>query len=100
MSSKKYDLHCDGTSRAREKFVGQQVTLEDRSTLSIGFQIVAREDAQSLLQLSVMMLEELADLHATGEADATEQDQADLKQLFQNMVGIMTDRAATMKLFH
>ena len=47
MGRKCYDMRCDG-----EMFTGQQTTLADQSTPSLGFQLVAREDAKSLLGLT------------------------------------------------
>ena len=93
MTTKAFDLHCDGTSRSREKFVGQQITLADNTTLSLGFQLTAREDAQSLLDLTLHILDELhyLDFDARGEEQ--------LKDMLRNMVGIMTDRANVMKSF-
>ncbi|KAK7480216.1 hypothetical protein BaRGS_00028492 [Batillaria attramentaria] len=94
LSRQKFDLHSDGTSRGKNKTVGQQVTLADGSMLSLAYHSVAREDAKSLLEIAVITLEELSSLDTKGEkVDLT------LKKLFRNLVGIMTDRAATMKLF-
>ena len=93
MTTKAFDLHCDGTSRSRENFVGQQITLADNTTLSLGFQLTAREDAQSLLDLTLRISDELhyLDFDARGEEQ--------LKDMLRNMVGIMTDRANVMKSF-
>ena len=93
MTTKEYDLHCDGTSRCREKFVGQQVTLADNTTLSLGFQLTAREDSQSLLELTLHMFDELHYLDFDGRGEEQ------LKGMMRNMVGIMTDRANVMKCY-
>ena len=85
MTTKVFDLLCDGTSRSREKFVGQQITLADNTTLSLGFQLTAREDAQSLHDLTLHILDELHYL------DFDVQDEEQLKDMLRNMVGIMTD---------
>ena len=93
MTTQAFDLHCDGTRRSREKFVGQQITLAGNTTLSLGFQLTAREDAQSLLDLTLHILDELhyLDFGARGEEQ--------LKDMLRNTVGIMTDRANVMKSF-
>ena len=39
--------------------MGQQVTLADKTTLSLGSQLVAGEDSQSLLELALNMFDEL-----------------------------------------
>lgn len=93
MTTKAFDLQCDGTSRSREKFVGQQITLADNTTLLLGFHLTAREDAQSLLDLTLHILDELHSL------DFDAQDEEQLKDMLRNMVGIMTDRANVMKSF-
>ena len=93
LTTKVFDLHCDGTNRSREKFVGQQITLGDNTTLSLGFQLTAREDAQSLFDLTLHILDELHYL----DFDARGKEQ--LKDMLGNMVGIMTDRANVMKSF-
>ena len=85
MTTKAFDLQCDGTSRSREKFVGQQITLADNTTLSLGFQLTAREDAQSLHDLTLHILDELHYL------DFDVQDEEQLKDMLRNMVGVMTD---------
>ena len=55
--------------RSREKFVGQQLTLADNTTLSLGFQLTAREDSQSLLDLTLHMLDELHCLDFDGRGE-------------------------------
>ena len=70
--------------RSREKFVGQQLTLADNTTLSLGFQLTAREDSQSLLDLTLHMLDELHCLDFDGRGEEQ------LKDMLWNM-GVMTD---------
>ena len=93
MANKEYDLHTDGTSKNTKKYVGFQVTLEDKKMLSLGFDPVARENVQTVLDLTVNKLSELALLYSPD--DSAHQ----LKNMLRNMVGIMTDRANTMKAF-
>ena len=38
MQTNLYDLHTDGTSRDKKSYVGQQVTLENKKSLSCSFQ--------------------------------------------------------------
>lgn len=60
LTSNKYDLHADGTSRSTKKYIGFQVTLEDKSTLGLGFDPVAHDTAQTILDLALHKLSELS----------------------------------------
>lgn len=93
MANKQYDLHTDGTSKNTKKYVGFQVTLEDKKVISLGFDPVACENVQTVLDLTVNKLSELALLYSPD--DSAQQ----LKNMLRNMVGIMSDRANTMKAF-
>ena len=93
LSQQHFDLHIDGTSKNTKKYVGMQVTLEDKTTLSLGFDPVAHETAQTLLDLALSKLLELAQLHSPEDAEQQ------LRNMLSNLVGVMSDRAATMKAF-
>ena len=92
-STNKFDLHTDGTSRSKLKYVGQQVTLCDKTTLSLGFILVAREDAKCLMQITLDIFEELDGLDIENRG-------SQLKDILRNLVSMMSDRAAVMKAFH
>ena len=70
-----------------------QATLEDKTTLSLGFDPVANETAQTVLDLALQKLNDYALL--LDPADADQQ----IKNILKNLVGVMTDRAANMKAF-
>ena len=93
LATKKFDLHADGTSRSTKKYVGFQVTLQDKKTLALGFDPVSQETAQTLLDVSLSKLEEFSLLHSPEDS------QNQLKIMLGNIVGIMTDRAVKMKCF-
>ena len=88
-SKQKFDIHSDGTTKKQNKFVGLQVTLQNKQTLSLGFESVAQENAQTLLDVFLDKIHELSLLNY--------EDDIDENQIFQNIVGVMTDRASTMK---
>ena len=91
LSQKRYDMHTDGTSKKTKKFVGFQVTLENQQTLCLGFDPVANETAQTVLDIALSKLDEFAMLTSTEDTEAEK------KKMLQNLVGLMTDRANTMK---
>ena len=64
ISSEKWDLHGDGTSRDHQKILGNQVTLDTGKTLSVGFVSVATEDSSTLLDNSIAMMDELSDIYS------------------------------------
>ena len=53
LSQKRFDFHVDGTSKNTKTFEGMQATLEDKTTLSLGFDPVAIETAQTVLDLAL-----------------------------------------------
>ena len=73
--------------------MGFQVTLENKKTLALGFEPVAHETAQTLLDLALTKLEELSLLFSPEDS------QSRFKTMLANIVGVMTDRAGTMKAF-
>ena len=91
-NSDHWDLHTDGTSRSGKKYVGQQVTTQDGS-FSMGFTAVASEDTTTLVDISIQMVEELADLYPQGQA------QENFIGMLRGLSAVMTDRASVMKSF-
>lgn len=74
-----------------------QVALQDGKQLSLGCSTVDRENADSLINITMIMnlLHEIPYLGTTTDDEANEI----LKDLFKHVVATMTDRAATMKSF-
>ena len=91
LSQKRYNMLTDGTSKRTKKFVGFQVTLENQQTLCLGFDPVANETAQTVLDIALSKLDEFAMLTSTEDTEAEK------KKNLQNLVGLTTDRANTMK---
>ena len=88
----KFDLHVDGTSRDKKRFVGQQVTTAEGS-LSCGFTTVSSENARTLVDTILDLLRELADVYSPAEREQH------FRRILQNLAGVMSDRAAVMKKF-
>ena len=91
--SKGYDLHSDGTDRDHNKVVGHQVTTKEQGTLSIGFVGVQTENTDTLLDVAVNLLKELAYVYDEDETEKS------FKAMLTNMTGLMSDRASVMKSF-
>ena len=68
-----------------------QVTLKDKRTLCMGFDPVAHETAQTLLDLAVNKLTEFAVLNSPEDSAK------ELEKMLGNVVGFMSDQANTMK---
>ena len=93
LTENKFDLHCDGTTKNGKKYVAMQANLQNKKILSLGFDYVAQENAETLLTLTldkVQQLAELGDLPDCGEAQ---------KRILTNLISTMTDRAAVMKSY-
>ena len=91
VTSEKWDLHGDGTSRDHKKIVGQQITLDSGKTLSTGFSQVAVEDSTTLLDNAIAMMEELSSIY-----DETNQEQV-FKDILGKMFAVMSDRSSVNK---
>ena len=98
LQSENFTLHTDGTSRGGKKIVGHQVTLDSGEQLSLGMVTVACEDAATLLDVTVSLLQEVKDLYC-GWKGATEEGEEVFRELMARLTSVMTDRAATMKKF-
>ena len=64
LTTERWNLHADGTTRDHKKIVGQQVTLGDRRALSAGFTSVSVEGSATLLDVAISLLTDLADLYS------------------------------------
>ncbi|KAK7105611.1 uncharacterized protein [Littorina saxatilis] len=88
LDSDNFDIHFDGTTRDHRKYVGQQVTTSAGS-LSCGFTEVATEDAKTLVDVTVSLLQEVAQVYDKERC---------FKAALQKCSGLMSDRAAPNKL--
>lgn len=76
--------------------MGYQITLDNRTTLSLGFSTVAAEDAATVLDVTVDLLGETTDLYC----EEKEEDKDHMfRTLLSKLTSVMTDRAAVMKSF-
>ena len=91
LGKQEFDLHCDGTSCSNKNLVVMQVTLKNKTTLSMGFDPVAHETAQTLLDLAINKLTKFAVLNSPQDSAK------ELERMLGNVVGFMSDRANTMK---
>ena len=92
MCSGNYDLHTDGTSRDKKKWIGYQVKT-DQESLSCGFTTVAAENSTTLVDTTLNLLHELSEVFDEEERHDH------FRRILGNLSGIMTDRAAVMKKF-
>ncbi|KAL8615928.1 hypothetical protein ACOMHN_034604 [Nucella lapillus] len=90
-------LHTDGTSRGAHKIVGQQITLDSGATLYLGLNTVATEDSETLLEVTIQMLQELSDVYAAEETNDRKEEV--FNALLTKLTSCMSDRVAVMKLF-
>lgn len=91
LHSDHFDVHFDGTTRDHRKYVGQQVTTSQGS-LSCGFTEVATEDAKTLVDVTVSLLQEVAEVYSDTDTERC------FKAALQKCSGLMSDRAAPNKL--
>ena len=96
VESEHVTLHTDGTSKDHRKYVGQQLTLSSGEELSLGFQLVAQEDACTLLDISIANLDQLAEIYSKHEE--TEKSEV-FRIILGKITSLMSDRAAVMKKF-
>ena len=95
LTAANYMLHADRTRRNGQKIVTHQISLDNGSTLSLGFTTVATENADTK-DTTVQLLRELTDVYCTDDADKEET----FKALFGKMTSFMSDRAAVMKSYN
>ena len=87
--SNTFDIHSDGTTRDKTKYIGYQVTSE--GPLSCGFTTVASEKASTLVKTTLTMLQELSEVFCPEEKEHY------FRQILQNLSGVMTDRDVMKK---
>ena len=57
LDSDNVTLHSDGTSRDHKKVLSHQLTLDDGTTLYLGFTPVATEDSNTILDVTIAFTE-------------------------------------------
>ena len=87
-----FDLHVAGTSRDHKKYVGQQVTTSAGS-LACGFTPVAVENAATLVETKLNLLQELSEVYSDEEREQN------FLRILGNLSGVMSDRASVMKKY-
>ena len=92
-----FTFHSDGTSRNGMKIVGHQISLDTGKTLSLGLATVATEDASTLHEVTVHLLEEITDIYSSDKSE-DEKNQV-FHSLLSNLTNVMSDRASVMKCF-
>jgi len=90
--SNTFDIHSDGTTRDKRKYIGYQVTTSE-GPLSCGFTTVASENASTLIETTLTMLQELSEVFCPEDKEHY------YRQILQNLSGVMTDRTAVMKKY-
>lgn len=88
----------DGTSRQKRHYLEHHIVLDNGSTLSIGFSEVPDDKAETLLDKSINLIDELSDIYCTVE-DRAEKGHV-FAEILRKMKCMMSDRAANMKLFN
>ena len=68
--------------------MGHQVTTYEQATLSIGFVGVQTENTDTLLDVAINLLKELAYVYDEEEMEKT------FKAMLTNMTGLMSDRSS------
>lgn len=106
LSSKHITFSSDGTSRQKQHFMERHVILDDGSVLSLGFTEIAFDDAKSMLEQAVDILEELSEVHCStttldeeeGKSYSEKIDEG-LIEILKRIKSLMSDRASNMKAF-
>ena len=95
-SAEVFDMHNDGTTRDHRKYLGTQVTLSDRRVMSLGYTTVQTEDAQTLLDCAVALLQELVAVHDDDDTSM----ETNFREILTKLNGLMSDRASVNKAFN
>ena len=88
----------DGTSRNKKHYMEHHIVLDGGSTLSVGFSEVPDDKSDTLLEKSLDLFEEIADVYCQAEEE-TERNKT-YTEILLKMKALMSDRAANMKLFN
>lgn len=91
--SNAWDLHSDATTREGRHILNVVATTSIGEQLSMGFTEVAREDSDTLLDVNITLLKEIANFHSDGDDEY-------LSKIVNNLCSLMSDRAAVNKCFN
>ena len=95
LENESFTLHTDGTSRDHNKIVGQQITLDNGVTMSLGFRQVAVEDSATFLEITIELL---GDIYCEAHEESKKKDI--FRMLLKKMNALMSNRASLMKCFN
>ena len=73
LKSESFTLHTEAP-HDHNKIVGQQITLDNGVTMSLGFRQVAAEDSATLLEITIELLEELGDIYCKAHEESEKKD--------------------------
>ena len=90
VNSPGWGLHCDGTSRRKQKILDTSVTLESGDVMSLGFTRVSKETAVEIHNVTTEHLKELATLYEDSNSDQKDY----VKETLKKLAFTMSDRAA------
>ncbi|GFR74879.1 hypothetical protein ElyMa_000440800 [Elysia marginata] len=96
LNSNNVTVHSDGTSRDHKKIVGHQLSLSNGETFYLGYVPVACENANTLLDLSLSVLQQLYVTYSDFSFIDTHEL---MKTVLSKITSLMTDRAAAMKSY-
>lgn len=82
-----FGLHKDGTSRKKQKILGNSLTLSSKEVLPLGFRHIASETAATITKIAKKELKEVASCGKTV-----------VSQIVKKLTYVMSDRAANEKL--
>lgn len=103
LSSKHFTLSSDGTSRQKQHYMERHITLDDGTMLNLGFSEIASDDAKSMLEHAIEILDEITHVHCSSSypTDDNYQDKVNetLIEILKRLKSLMSDRAANMKAF-
>lgn len=66
LSSKHFTLSSDGTSRQKQHYMERHITLDDGTMLNLGFSEIASDDAKSMLEHAIEILDEITHVHCSS----------------------------------
>ena len=91
-----FTLGTDATSRDKRHYLEQHIVLSGGSIMSLGFSEIATDDAETLLEKTMDLFQELWKIYSDDED--VEMDDV-FKEVILKMKCLMSDRASVMKLF-
>ena len=71
LDSEHFTFGSDATSRAKVHYMERHVTLDDGTILSLGFTEIASDDAKSMLEQAIDILEEIVHIYCDSDVECT-----------------------------